>query len=107
MWLTKKLSGEAAGAKVSSGQVAGGDSFAVRGENEYQRPETLFPYGFSSLAEEGGKAVLIDGFCAGVAQLPDGDLGRGEVRLYSAGGAEILLKNDGSVVINGQVIAAQ
>ena len=30
------------------------------------------------------------------------DLAQGEVRLYSAGGAEILLKNTGEVVINGQ-----
>lgn len=30
----------------------------------------------------------------------------GEVALYSCGGAEILLKNDGTVVINGQVFPA-
>ncbi|MCI9552842.1 MAG: hypothetical protein HFE94_04825, partial [Acutalibacter sp.] len=32
-------------------------------------------------------------------------LEEGEVRLYSAGGAEILLKNNGQVVVNGQVFA--
>ncbi len=102
MWLTQRLGG-VQGAKVSSGQVAGGRQFAVRGENEYQCPETLFPYGFSSLAAQGGKAVLVDGFCAGVSSMPDGSLEEGEVRLYSAGGAEILLKRSGEVVINGQV----
>ena len=37
-----------------------------------------------------------------MAAAPDGDLSQGEVRIYSAGGAEILLKNTGEVVINGQ-----
>ena len=32
---------------------------------------------------------------------PDPELAAGEVRLYSAGGAEILLKNNGQVQING------
>ena len=34
-------------------------------------------------------------------------LSQGEVRIYLAGGAEILLKNTGEVVINGQVFAAE
>ena len=35
--------------------------------------------------------------------LAAGTLLPGEVRLFSAGGAEIVLKLDGTVVINGQV----
>lgn len=104
MWLTRQL-GASEGAKVSSGQVTGGGEFAVRGESEYRSPETLFPYGFSSLAAQGRKAVMLDGFCAGISSLPDGSLEEGEVRLYSAGGAEILLKSSGEVVINGQVFS--
>ncbi len=106
MWLTKQL-GTSVGARVSSGRVAGGTGFAVRGEQEYESPELLFPYGFSSVAVEGGKAVMVDGFCAGVSSLPDDSLKEGEVRLYSKGGAEILLKNSGAVVINGQVFSQQ
>lgn len=106
MWLTDRI-GQREGARVTSGQVAGGQKFAVHGENAYQCPETLFPYGFSSLAEQGAKAVLIDGYCAGVSAQPDGSLEEGEVRLYSAGGAEILLKRNGDVVINGQVFPAR
>lgn len=102
MWLTKQLSASS-GAKVTSGEVAGGREFAVQGEMEYRSPETLFPYGFSSMAAKGGKAVMLDGFCAGVSSLPDGSLEEGEVRLYSSGGAEILLKSSGQVVINGHV----
>lgn len=106
MWLTQQLH-QNEGAKVSSGQVAGGDGFSVRGDREYQAPEMLLPYGFSSLAEAGEKAVMLDGFCAGISALPDGGLKEGEVRLYSAGGAEILLKNTGEVVINGQTFEAK
>lgn len=108
MWLTRQLT-EAGGkgAKVTSGETAGGAQFALRGESDYQSPETLFPYGFSSFAKQGSKAVLVDGICAGVSALPDGSLQEGEVRLYSSGGAEILLKSNGQVVINGQIFEAK
>ncbi len=104
MWLTQRLSREE-GARVTSAQVSGGGDFSVQGENAAQTPETLFPYGFSSRAEQGSKAVLLDGYCAGVSRLPDSSLQEGEVRLYSVGGAEILLKRNGDVIINGQIFA--
>lgn len=91
---------------MSSGEVAGGSTFSVNGEREYKSPEMVLPYGFSSLAGAGEKAVMLDGYCAGVSAVPDGSLGQGEVRLYSAGGAEILLKSTGEVVINGRVFPA-
>lgn len=102
MWLTRQLQ-KTNGVKLTSGQVQGGQEFSVQGESEYRSPELLFPYGFSSMAESGEKAVMLDGFCAGMSAVPDLSLEEGEVRLYSAGGAEILLRNNGSVVINGQV----
>ena len=104
MWLTQQLY-KTDGVKLTSGQVQSGQEFSVQGESEYRSPELLFPYGFSSMAETGGKAVMLDGFCAGVSAVPDLSLKEGEVRLYSAGGAEILLKNNGDVVINGQVFS--
>lgn len=102
MWLAKQMK-KPRETKLSRGQVAGGGQGArIQGDREYRSPELLFPYGFSSAAAEGRQAVLLDGVCAGVASAPDQDLAQGEVRLYSAGGAEILLKNTGEVVINGQ-----
>lgn len=102
MWLTQQLSaGE--GVRLRSGRVEGGEEFAVQGEAKFRRPEQLFPYGFASAAAGGGQAVMLDGYCAGISAVPDAGLAEGEVRLYSAGGAEILLKNNGTVVINGQV----
>lgn len=106
MWLTQQLERND-GARVTSGEVQSGGEFSVQGESEYRSPELLFPYGFSSMAASGGKAVMLNGFCAGVSALPDTELKEGEVRLYSSGGAEILLKSNGDVVINGQVFSPQ
>lgn len=45
---------------------------------------------------------MTGGVCLGVVNAAE-TLLPGEVRLFSAGGAEIVLKLDGTVVINGQV----
>ncbi len=81
---------------------AGGD-FAIQADSRYDRPQQILPYGLSSRAEEGRQAVMLGGYCAGLASGQETELQEGEVRLYSAGGAEILLLNSGRVVINGQV----
>ena len=107
MWLTKQ-GNRSGGTKLHRGQVSGsGDQLRVKGESEYRYPELLFPYGYSSAAQDGDRAVMLDGVCAGIAAVPDGQLSQGEVRLYSSGGAEILLKNSGEVVINGQKFPAK
>ena len=101
---TEKLWDDLAVVRVfHQGQVSStGQGLRVQGESEYNSPEMLFPYGYSSAAADGKQAVMLDGVCAGIAASLDGELSQGEVRLYSAGGAEILLKNTGEVVINGQ-----
>lgn len=101
MWLTQQLGGSA-GVKLTSGLVADAEKFSVQSDSKYERPEQLFPYGFSSAAEAGAQAVMLDRFCAGTPHVPDTGLRPGEVRLYSSGGAEIFLKADGRVLINGQ-----
>lgn len=107
MWLTRQ-GNQSTGTKLRRGQVSGvGENMRVQGESEYHYPELLFPYGYSSAAEDGDRAVMLDGVCAGIAAAPDVDLSQGEVRLYSSGGAEILLKNTGEVVINGQSFPAK
>lgn len=102
MWLTRRLFPRQ-GAKVQVGLVEQENGFAVQGESRYRSPQQLLPYGFSSSAAQGLQAVLLDGYCAGLPNAPDTALEPGEVRLYSAGGAEILLGRDGVVTINGQV----
>lgn len=101
MWLTRRLRG-AGEVKLSFGQVEDG-GLSVRGESLYVEPQQLMPYGLMSVAEAGRQAVMLEGYCAGVTGAPDSDIRAGEVRLYSAGGAEIYLENSGRVIINGQV----
>lgn len=101
MWLTQKLAADG-GVKLRSGMVESEGAFAVQSESRYDKPEQLFPYGFSSAAATGVQAVMLDGYCAGLANTPDSALLPGEVRLYSSGGAEIILKRDGRVLVNGQ-----
>ena len=102
MWITKQLAA-AESVRLTSGEVeSNGSEVSVRGESYISAPEQLFPYGFSSAAVSGGKMVMLDGYCAGLSSISDPALKEGEVRLYSSGGAEILLKSNGAVVINGQ-----
>ena len=45
--------------------------------------------------------------CVGTAMQASGLLEAGELRLFSRGGAEIILRNDGTVSINGRVFGAK
>lgn len=102
MWLTRQLQQEE-GLRLRSGLVQTDENFSVQGEKEFRSPEQLMPYGVSSRATGGREAVMLGSYCAGVVGGADSALKAGEVRLYSSGGAEILLKNNGNVVINGQI----
>lgn len=102
MWLTRQLR-QGEGLRMRSGLVQSSESFLVQGEKKFQSPEQVGPYGLASRAASGREAVMLGSYCAGVVADGDSGLQAGEVRLYSAGGAEIWLKNNGDVVINGQV----
>lgn len=71
-------------------------------ELERRAPTVTVPYGMAVSVPQGTEAVMTGGVCLGVVN-DAGTLLPGEVRLFSAGGAEIVLKLDGTVVINGQV----
>ena len=101
MWLARQIS-QGKGLQIRRGLVSGEEAVDIQGESEYRAPEQVLPYGVSSRACQGDRAVMLGCYCAGVPCGPDGRLEPGEVRLYSAGGAEILLRRDGAVVINGQ-----
>ncbi len=66
------------------------------------------PYGVQSVPPEGVKAAAaeINGriYMLGVEGVLDKPLDPGEVALFSAGGASIVLKNDGNVYINGRLV---
>lgn len=63
------------------------------------------PYGIVSLPVQGENAVILDvagqPVCLGVIQ-GSNTLEMGEIMLFSKGGASIVLKNNGKVLINGK-----
>ena len=86
MWLTKKETAEKAESVKTGVVTTGGGEISVCTELERRAPTVTVPYGMAVSVPQGTEAVMSGGVC-----------------LFSAGGAEIVLKLDGTVVINGQV----
>ncbi len=91
--------------KVTS---AGSSKVIVQGDGEYRGLRLAAPWGIEAIPPEGAKVLVLteSAMCLG-AVLEESGLQPGELRLFSAGGAEICLKNNGDVVINGQIFAKQ
>ena len=78
---------------------------AVVSSGEHKMLKSCLPYGVLSVPPTGTCAVVLPlddgevglGVIAGKA-----DLQEGELMLYSKGGASIVLKNDGRVLVNGK-----
>lgn len=85
---------------AANGQVG------VQSESSFSALPLLSPWGFVSLPPEQSQAAVLScglhDFYVGSPQPAPGLLA-GEVMLCSAGGAQICLKQNGDVVINGQV----
>lgn len=79
---------------------------AVNSSLEHRNMPVIAPYGIVYNPPVGETSVVLPltkgQACLGVVS-KDMKLQAGELMLYSKGGATILLKNDGSVVINGKV----
>lgn len=108
MWLTQQLYKGAAQNATEYALVtlnAGGTT--VSGSAEWRKIPFFAPYGFSYVPPRGARALLLprggSAVCVGTAMNAPA-LGEGECRLYSLGGAEIVLKNNGDAVVNGVVI---
>ena len=108
MWMSKCLSNrqkstvpEKGKVTLSSGQLEAGSTLMSRGIESYA------PYGYQSNPPVGESVMIIpsnNGQAVVGALCRVESLEAGEIRLSSLGGAEILLKNDGSIVLNGLVI---
>lgn len=63
------------------------------------------PYGIAYVPPKGEKAMIVQignsNYLLGVCKESPIELERGEIAMYSSGGASIVLKNDGRVLING------
>ena len=80
---------------------------AVNSSLEHRNVSVVAPYGITYNPPVGEQSVVlpVDGEFVSLGVVSQGaqNLSEGELRLRSKGGAEIVLKNDGTVVINGKV----
>ena len=113
MWISGYVTGNSfkgSGASLGEVQAAGTGKVSVRSTAEYRSIPVLAPYGIAYIAPVGERSLVLpteDGsVCVGVVAPAAPDLQAGELMLYSAGGASIVLKNDGRVLINGREVTA-
>lgn len=104
LWIREKLEGKKEEKLLMRGRLVGvGKEMAVAGEENLRSPELLAPYGFFCALPSGCTVLTAEGVILGLPMEAPEELSEGEVMLRNGFGAEILLRNDGSVVINGQV----
>lgn len=86
--------------------TTGGEAVHVQTDLERRAPMIAVPFGMAVCMPQGARVLMLpeSGVCLGCVNDAE-NLLPGEVRLFSAGGAEILLKADGTVEINGQVFS--
>lgn len=110
MWLLDYITDKAKGIQsAEKGKVnsANSSTVGVVASNQYGALKQVAPYGIFSVSPNGENAVVIPlkdtHLCLGTV-CEDKQLQPGELLLFSKGGAEILLSNDGKVYINGKEI---
>lgn len=68
----------------------------------------ISPYGITAVPPSGARAIVLPvggtSVCLGVAQQQQSALQPGEIMLCSSGGASVVLKNNGKVLINGKEV---
>lgn len=114
MWLSKQLSASPTGRRAARrGRITGrsGETLTIQSREEHRNAPLLGPYGITALPALGSPAALLEledgtNACVGTVQPACPALEPGEIRLCSAGGACILLKNDGTIQLNSTVIPA-
>ena len=110
MWLTKNLEEQtrrqrsAENARVTASSGAQLDAI---GHKSHAAQPCVAPYGIAYVVPSGSQCVLLplgEGSASIGVIAPDNELQPGEIMLYSSGGASIVLKNSGEVIINGKAV---
>lgn len=111
MWLSKQvISGDNEKSVCEIGKITESSSshgVCVQGKREYRNIRNIFPFGIVSVPIVGEKVVITPtefGYLNSGTITNNKNLSPGEIMLYSAGGASIVLKNNGKVFINGNEI---
>lgn len=109
MWISKALADSEKSGEPFTANVLYSENgkISVSGLERVENIQICLPYGVVSVPPKGSGAVVLPVGSSAVVCGVVGDntlsLEQGEVALYSKGGASIVLKNDGTVVINGTV----
>ena len=110
MWISGYVTGNSFGSgRADIGEVrASGDGVSVSASETLRGLPVVAPYGIVYAPPVGERSMVIPcgsgRACMGVIAPPPEDLEAGELMLYSSGGARIVLKNDGRVLINGRAV---
>ena len=113
MWIPKTITdNENSDAPfIANVLYSGGGKINVSSLEKIENIEAAVPYGIAAVPPKGSKAVVLpvgsSAVVCGVVGENPLSLEQGEVGLYSSGGASIVLKNDGTVDINGKVFDAE
>lgn len=108
MWITSYLTKNREVQTATSGRVMNADSAGVEvsASRKYRELPVTAPYGICWVPPEGEQAVMVHtnagDLCVGVVTYANEELEPGELMLCSEGGASIVLKNNGDVLINGK-----
>ena len=111
MWLSKKLAAhelqDVASAQDGTVTIEGGE-LAVFSSGEKREVKTVGPGGYEWHPCKGEDVLIVRGgtfgeesYAVGVPEQANEALAPGEVRIRSAAGAEIVLRNSGRIDING------
>lgn len=110
MWISGYVTGNSFDRNSASvGEVRSASAkVSVSAAADHIGMPTAAPYGVVSVPPVGARSLVLptDGgnVCLGVIGAPTDQLEQGELMLSSAGGACIVLKNDGRVLINGRAV---
>lgn len=111
MWINEYMTGQPfVRENASTGEIrtARDGNVSVSSTRDYGALPLIAPAGVAYVPLSGSSAVVMDSaggaVCLGVIVPQAGELEPGELMLYSAGGASIVLKNSGKVLINGREV---
>lgn len=110
MWISRYVTDHSFTAPSPGvGEVrSSGAKISVSASADHLGVPAAAPYGVAYVPPIGSRSLILPtdagAVCLGVIEAPDAELEQGELMLYSAGGARIVLKNDGRVLINGRAV---
>ena len=108
MWMSKRIVATSEMEVAEKGKVTLSDNQLEAGATVTRRNiDSYAPYGYKSVPPVDEDVIMLesnDGAVVLGALSKDEDIESGEVKISSLGGAYIILKNNGDIVLNGLVI---